>query len=278
MGLGHHEHVHVIIRIALESAHTAPFLLDQLLALSALHFSVISPDTGAVFQQQAAALQNRALTIFKECQEHLDTNYKSSFLFASLLGVHVLRNSLANRNQSLGIFVSGFVKSLRILRGVRAVIQRHWHDILESELKPLLSVTERIEDRSACQGSETSALRRHLQLTSGLPASSANACLEALHWVQHLLDLAREDPSNACNIQGAISWPVLISEEYIETLYQHRPEALAVLAYFAAILHQHRTFWVFEDSGSFSFGIIAAHLGPFWSDALAWPRDFICGR
>lgn len=277
--------MHPIISEALRSAHTAPYVLDQLLALTALHRSTVEPETASIFRHQATELQTRALGLFNEARESIsEATFIPSFLFASLMGIHVLHNTLAADQHTAGSFVHSFVDYMRIHRGVRAVTSRYWQDLLCSDLKPLLYVTLWIDEvEPSVPGTETAPLRAHLESTLGLSTPSSEPSLEALRRVQWMLDLKSQvwptssasPTSSKLAVHAIMAWPLVVPDEYIDHLYQHRPEALAVLAFFCAALHQHRGFWVFGNVGQVLVQLIMAHVGPFWTKFLDWPQEVI---
>lgn len=267
-----------VIDAAVDNAFAAPYLLDQLLALSALHLSTLDPATTQFYRYQATKLQTRALGLFTQVKGDIsDSNCIPSFLFAALLGIHVLRDTLSHQDRSLGEFVSAFVDYARLHRGIRAVTNQHWPRICQSELKPVLYITDWTDkSESLSPGTETDKLRGFLQSSPGLSPSSVEACLSAQKWVQWVLDVSALEPSRFdVAVQVTTAWPLVIPDEYIDALYQHRPEALVVLAYYAAILHRHRRFWIFDGAGSTLIQLITSHVGCFWTDCLAWPRQLL---
>jgi hypothetical protein len=270
--------VRPLISVAVDNALTAPYLLDQLLALSALHRATSDPAMASIYHQQATELQTRALADFNEAKADItESNHLTSFLFATLLGVHVLCETLANHQQALHVFISSFVGYVRLHRGVRAVTGRYWNQILQSNLKPLLYIIEWIDKVDQLEsGTDTAGMRRFLESTSGLSPSSLEVCLSALTWVQWVLDIIKIEPTRFdLAVHATMAWPLLISDAYLDALYQHRPEALAVLGYYAAIIHRYRDFWVFKNSGSALVESITRHVGPFWGEAMAWPGSQI---
>jgi hypothetical protein len=266
-----------IINIIMDKADQEPYALDQLLALSALHLSSQHQDIPA-YSQQATELQTRALSAFNRARCAIsDTNYLTAFLFASMLAIHVFYDSLACLEDNLSTFIEKFVEYMRLHRGVRAVIGSHWKQILESQLQPLFYVSElALEVEKLPPGEETAPLANFLKSGSSSTSNSTDACVEALSSVQWMLDIIKLDPTRRdIAIQAIVAWPVVISDDYIEAVYQHRPEAFAVLAYYAAALHRCRDFWVFKSAGLGVVEMIARHIGPFWAEALRWPRK-IC--
>ncbi|WQF77052.1 Putative zn(2)Cys(6) fungal-type DNA-binding domain-containing protein [Colletotrichum destructivum] len=269
--------VQPMIDTAVEHALTAPYLLDQLLALSALHLSTQDVAQASSFRHQATELQTRALGLFNQAKDHIsESTYMPNFLFASLLGIHVLYETLQQRQDTLAKFTDDFVGYLRLHRGVRAIIAKDWQRLSQSNLKPLMyiaALSERADSRAP--GEETKQFRKFLE-SSSTSSTAAEACLSALSRIQWVLDLTNQEPSRFdVGTHAVMAWPLVIPDKYIEALHQHRPEALVVLAFYAAILHRCRRYWVFGHSGSFLIHLVSRTVGSFWQDALAWPLQVL---
>lgn len=262
-----------IIDAALENSFKAPYLLDQVLALSALHLSTQDVVQASSFRRQVTELQTRALGLFNKAKDQIsEDTYVPTFLFASLLGLHVLHETLCQRHDTLAEFVENFVSYLRLHRGVRAIAAKYWHNILHSDLQPLMYtkvVSEKTEEEVS--GEDTRHLREFLK-SSSTSSTSTEACLSALDRIQWVLDITKQEPPKSdVGPHAVMAWPLVIPDEYIEALYEHRPEALVVLAFYGAIIHRHREFWIFGHSGSFLIYLVARTVGSFWQYALAWP-------
>ncbi|KAH6615406.1 Upc2 protein [Boeremia exigua] len=261
-----------IVNLAIAHADSAPYLLSQMLALSALHLATDGQDTSkrAQYHQQATELQTRALEQFNRAQEESsDAKYIPVFVFASLLGMHVLKETLVSHQDSLSDFVDAFVHYTRLHRGVRtAITNDSWPMILESDLRPLLYFSDLSAIDKQVPGDDTLRLKEFIELYNAGPESS-HACHGALERVQWMLDVCKQHPSqDNVGIHATMAWPLLVPEVYIDVLHQRRPEALAVLAFYAAALHRYRHFWVFRESG---FGLLSAirkSIGSYWQDSL----------
>lgn len=271
-----HESAQPVIDIAISNATVASFLLDQVLALSALHLSTKDVSKTSFFHHQATELQTRALESFNQGREETTgTDYAPVFLFASLLGIHSLRETLANHCDNLPVFVEAFIRYLHLHRGVRTFITNEsWAQILKSELKPLLflsDVSNRLNKHA--QGMETVQLKEFLKSYESA-SESIKACQGALGWMQWVLDLCNQDTTDEyLGIHAVLAWPLVIPDEYIEALHQRRPEAFAVLAFYAAALHRYRQFWVFKGAGASLLSLISSSIGLYWLSHLDLPRD-----
>ncbi|KAI7764138.1 hypothetical protein LZL87_006520 [Fusarium oxysporum] len=223
-----------VIDAALENSFKAPYLLDQVLALSALHLSTQDVVQASSFRRQATELQTRALGLFNKAKDHIsEDTCVPTFLFASLLGLHVLHEALCQRHDTLAEFVEDFVSYLRLHRGVRAIAAKYWHNILHSDLQPLMHtkvVSEQTEEEAS--GEDTRYLREFLK-SSSTSSTSTEACLSALDRIQWVLDMTKQEPYRSdVGPHAVMAWPLVIPDEYIEALYEHRPEALVVLAFY----------------------------------------------
>jgi hypothetical protein len=265
-----------ITTYALDHTSTAPYILDQLLALSASHCLTTKQDPQGLISREATKLQTRALGFFNHANaSHLAVTGLSSLVYISLLGVQLLHSTLAKSKQPIGGFVSDFVSYMRILRGVQAVVNSHRSEVFSlSGLKPLLDIVQWMQSHDCSnEGPQTAPLAAHLRALPDALTPSIQACLEALQRIQWILNLKDTVPEDSnFRVHATMSWSVMVCEEYVESLHQRRPEALAVLAFFAAMIHQKPAFWGFQAAGPGLVRSIVEHIGPFWADSLIWPQ------
>ncbi|KAJ5737239.1 uncharacterized protein N7483_002364 [Penicillium malachiteum] len=147
----------------------APFLMNQILAFSALHRSITRPEKREYYQYHSSQLQTHALSEFngQGLNVSADTCIPM-FLFSSCMALHILADSLSFRPAGFEPFLDHFIQSLRMHRGVRAITNQSWRLLLRSPLKSLL---------------ENEALR----LDHGAPGDE---CLELLTHVDAMPDSA----------------------------------------------------------------------------------------
>jgi len=265
------ENLDVILDVALEWSSQAPYALDQLLAISADHLAVLHPESADSYRRTATELQTRALSYFnKDAQEvaNYDAHYLPRFLFSSLLSLHMLYDTFTQYRSSLHAFIERFCNSVHLHRGVRSTTSNRYNDLLESPLAEFF-----LEVKNAAElgdkGDECAPLIELIK-SSDLSPASVEACSNAAHSLQWAFNVYRNLPQST-NLQAASAFPVVLSEDYIETVRKNRPEALLVLAYYGVLLHRCRRVWLFGDSGAFLIRLIAGHLGSYWQDALRWP-------
>ncbi|KAL2849308.1 hypothetical protein BJX68DRAFT_276023 [Aspergillus pseudodeflectus] len=142
-----------------QSVTSSPYLVNELLAFSALHMSTTRPPIQrAFYRYHAAQLQTHALAIYKEMNPPVThETCVPLFVFAAVLGIHMLCDTLIYRddNEEQGphtgenrgcnngshpsdfrAFLTRFVHFFRLYHGVRAIIGESWHFIQDTPLAP----------------------------------------------------------------------------------------------------------------------------------------------
>ncbi|EXK80184.1 hypothetical protein FOQG_15264 [Fusarium oxysporum f. sp. raphani 54005] len=263
-----------IISHTLDYALKAPYLMNQLLALSALHLSN-PPSLQQPYYQLATSLQTRALALFnEERQEVSEESCVPMFLFSSLVGVHVLCDTLQGPRESFGAVLDRFITYLSIHRGVRAVTKYSWNTIKNSGLGPIL---QQIEDAFPALENEIEAIAiLHEMIDSNASLSSATKYHNAVSTLRRSFSLhaALEQP-NRRRFDAAIAFCLDVDDEYFELLKKRQPEALVILAFFAVLLHWNRSTWIIGDGGQYLIQSITSHLGLHWAEWLQWPNSML---
>ncbi|KAF4487961.1 Upc2 [Fusarium agapanthi] len=258
----------------LDYALKAPYLMNQLLALSALHLSN-PPSLQQPYYQLATSLQTRALALFnEERQEVSEESCVPMFLFSSLIGVHVLCDTLQGPRESFGAVLDRFITYLSIHRGVRAVTKHSWHTIKNSGLGPIL---QQIEDAFPVLEHKIEATAiLHEMIDSNASLSSAPKYRNAVSTLQRSFSFhAALNQPNTQRFDAAIAFCVDIDDEYLELLKKRQPEALVILAFFAVLLHWNKSTWIIGDGGQYLIQSITSHLGLHWAEWLQWPNSML---
>jgi hypothetical protein len=268
-----------LLEMVITSALSTPYLMDQVLALAALHLSVLASDATKQRQHrhQAVHLQNRALALYNaENPEVNDQNCTALLLFSSFVGMHMLYDTVSTQTDLLEL-LDRFIQFAGLHRGVAVVTSRHWHIIRETELRRIVSVIEAMDDKLDDQpsGGVCDKLLDLLDTAKyRLGPSSLQACHDAvqrLQWTFKQYD-ALQAPFNRHIV---FAWPVRISAEYLEMLRSRQPEALVIMAHWALLLHRERDFWIFGQGGQFLISAISSYLGAYWDSWMMSLRDIM---
>jgi hypothetical protein len=254
-----------MLKIGLE----APYLLNLLLATSALSLSITQPDRRDFYRHHATQLQTHALNNFNSLSPRFDQDTCIPiFLFASTLGLHLLCDTLVFREGTFESFLDRFVQYLRLHLGIRTITaEGRWEYLRETKLKPLLTLAERLPSMDCDLGPVCGALYERIQGSEkdGARLEVYRQTVQALQVVMTTLD------SEDSRLDTLVAWPVMISPKYVDLIASHEGEALVILAYYGALIHPSRDHWVFQDGGRFLIESVTRFLGPAWHEWLEWP-------
>ncbi|KAI9745400.1 MAG: hypothetical protein M1818_000934 [Claussenomyces sp. TS43310] len=248
----------------------------EVLALSAFHLSIRHPSKSNLYLTESTTLQAQALSFFNSFTPTVDqNNLIPAFIFSGALGLHFFCDTFSSPSPDLNTFLDRLVQSIRLLRGVSAMIGDSWEVIKNSDIKCLLQADEGpIVNRDDAVTHAFEDLRTNFSQSYTLSAFEAKVYCEA---ITGLIRVYNSQPSDSTsdgppNISVVTAWPITISAEYTELLHERKPEALVVMAYFSILLHGRRAFWAVGDAGRFLLTAIEEYLGEEWVEWLAVPK------
>jgi hypothetical protein len=253
----------------------APYLVNELLAFSALYLSTTRPDRREYYRYHATQLQTDALSIFKESSPEVTReNCVHLFVFAAGLGVHMLCDTLIYREGDFAIFLNRFVHFFRVYHGVRTIVNKAGHMVQDTPLGPVFKMGTDLYKFSGCLGHGCQLLL-DLICRANLGNELTEIYRQAVESLQSCLNVIEKRGELHVGINAVATWPILMKIEFGEFLEQRRPEALVILAHYACLLHQFRDFCLFGDSGAFIIQEITGYLGPEWEEWMAWPNQVL---
>lgn len=264
------------LSIALKAGLKSPYLLHELLAISALHLAFLNPARSDLHWHQAITLQSRALALFNlEYKGINESNCVDILLFSSILGHHLLADTLAKRDTGgLEAFMANYIHCIEIHRGIHTIAMTAWPQLMESELEPVLSSSSRFTSRSP-RGRDCQQIIELVNNCEGLNDDEREACHLMIRHLQVGLDAAATEQQQGYQHYMIYTWLMLAPPEFIDLLWKRRPEALILLAYYAILLHYARNMWQVGDAGVYVFKMIRDYLHPQWSTWLQHPRELI---
>jgi hypothetical protein len=252
--------------------------LHQLLAFSARHLAFLHPECSASYLHRTVTLQTRAVSLFNAAWTEVDqSNCVAILLFSSILGHHLLADTLAKRDPGgLEAFITHYMECVEMHRGIHTVASTAWPLLMESELEPILSWSSGFNSRPP-RGNHCQRIRELVDGADGLGEEDKEACRLAIQYLQVGFDAVlaeeEEEEEQGNRHQMIFSWTVLAPPEFTGLLAAKRPEVLVLLGYYALLLHYGRNMWQVGDAGAYILGIIVDYLGPEWDHWLEYPRE-----
>lgn len=267
-----------VIDMAVRHAVEFPYLIDQLLAFSAMHLAHKVPERAASYRHQATELQTRGLAYFTKETEHVGAGDVNSagprFLFATLLSLHTLAETMTYHRAEFDFFLDRFIECMKLHRGILYIVRPQLQLLMQTELEPIIALSQIQLPRDPHRGTECEPLIALVESARDLPPATSHACHEAARLLQWAFDLSGRLPNP--DIPHAVSgFSVVVPPEYLDVLGERCPEALVILAYYAVLLHRTRRYWICGGNGAFMIRAIAHHLGPRWHEPMRWPLEVL---
>jgi hypothetical protein len=281
-----------------------PWLLHEVLAISSRHLAVLRPEASSLYLAQAFELQNEAINLFNAERLSIDeTNCAAAVLFSSILGRHMLIDTLAALHSDGSVLLDSYCQYVQIHWGIRAVAADSWQLLPETEIWPFLLVSG-IHRRRTPRGNELAYLRAWVEkeasvdgVNNALDQETLDVCLKAVDLLQVGLDdiriaaaaeatkkkktmttLMTTTMTNTKSVrpyQMAFIWSVCNKEMFNDLVMQRLPQALVILAHYSVLLHHARHVWQVGDAGSRFLRTVCNALGPEYNSQLRWVRDIV---
>jgi hypothetical protein len=254
-----------------------PFLMQQILAIAALHIaSDAPPDKALQYYHRATELQTAAVSGFKDHQNHItDDSAFALLVFASLLGLHVLADHSRTYQMDGQLFLDHFLHVFRLMQGVHAlVVDEWWQKIRDRPDVGRFIDVERIEPPYDSP-QEVKELKKLVENPDKFDSETLVAYTKAIHHLDWFYALCKVPYRSYNNVHLLPAWLIRSSVAYLNLIDQRQPEALIILAYFALAVHFYRDSWMVRDTGIRLITAIEANLDPQWTKWLEWPKKVI---
>ncbi|OJJ08665.1 hypothetical protein ASPVEDRAFT_66554 [Aspergillus versicolor CBS 583.65] len=224
-----------------------PFLMHGILALSALHIActrspVILGDTAQRdYLQIAISHQDQALALFREQLGDINShNGKAMFAFASITVLYAF--GFPRTPDPGATAVGDLVQAFVLARGVQQVLSRAMSTIFDDQVwapirevndyEPILPGEAQAAVEQLHKANETCTRQDPILHDSFLYQEAIDHLAELMAAVHAGLGFAL-----ACR------WVIKLQSAFLDRLRDRRPLALAILAYFCALLPQYQDIW-----------------------------------
>ena len=148
------------------------------------------------------------------------------------------------------LLLDRFTNYLQIHRGVRAVMHKSFHLLINSEVKDILNMSRTINMEAKVSRCECASLMTLLSSRAAdvdMDAWEAVDYQRAVSQLQWTFDLEWNVRTPEAARQLLSAWVIIVPPEYITLLLERRAEALVILAYYAVLLDRQRGSWIVGD-------------------------------
>ena len=261
-----------------ELACSHKFLLQGILACTALHMAHLSPSERQKYTLRGCCHQEHAIPEFRKAIENpTEANCDAIVAFGYLLVIYSLATDLENCSNPLLLVDPNLSKSteahlilpmwLQFIRTGCYMLKDVWHRIETGQASVLASAWER--NLNVTDEETQVHLERFMSVVANqstwsdksirLYSSAAKVLAESFAFVDRAKKTIGITP---WNILG--TWPVRIEEEFFTLISGNHPGALILLAYCCVILNQIQECWYFEGRPACLITAIAHILDQRW--------------
>lgn len=265
-----------------------PYLLHQILAVSAYHMAYLHPESKARYCLVASHHQDRAVSGMRQglangiTQESIFALFAaSSLLMITTFASHIDRGVLVSSPDNSAT-IADLLDVLCLQRGV-SVVQRTAQERLSSNPADQL-LGQFIRSAEPDDYPEMEVIRENiLELTEQLTIEDMDSKMNVVP-VSGLTALMNAmDPNTGLNIivgpvlRAVFRWPIYISDEFIKLLQEHDYGALTVTLFFCVLLKTVESdYWYFRGWASRVARAISSILsGTRWMKFARWPLEKI---
>jgi len=158
------------------------------------------------------------------------------------------------------------------LRGLLPILINNWADLKQGPFSPLL-VRHNVQPKIPYSPDDHILKALGVLFSPSAITSTSLAdlqiCAKELNLLRRSFSLPYSHPT--LNAQGAVHiWTGFVSQEYMELLFDRRPEALVLLAYFCVLLKKLDSCWYFKGLGGALLEGIQEELAVEWRPWIQW--------
>ncbi|KAI1338988.1 hypothetical protein F5Y15DRAFT_384360 [Xylariaceae sp. FL0016] len=269
-----HDCVMIWSEIVADLAAQYPFLLHELLALSALHSRLACPERAESLEQVAAEHQGRAIPLFRDAIVSSRQGDEALALFAC--SCLIVPYHFAAAKDPLSLLLNEETKSsaewLVLIEGTAAITNANSPAIMRSALRPLLG---KLIPLNLDIISDSAADRELCLLKGRIPVAPEHRdeyvkLIDTLRFNYTISDLAETviDRKNS-----ALRWPPLMSRQVKEQLGSKESGALILMAFWLVLLHRIEDRWWLKGKVAPIVAKISKLLTPEHRKLITYPME-----
>ncbi|KAJ4229080.1 hypothetical protein NW759_003804 [Fusarium solani] len=252
-----------------------PYLMHQILAVSAFHLASLNPSQGQAHLSRAFQHQHHAICgIRAEVSAVTVRNCHALFAASSLLFIGAFAACSPARGRSLRQEVDDMLGVFIHVRGVRSILNSFNAAIRDGILGDFMECNS----HTGGTGLLTSLLQRLPRITEDFGTNKMDPVAKAL--AEEAIFALGESVARASaaspELNVAIIWPMALKDGLLDLIRARHPAALVVVAHYCTVLDAVGSkFWFLENWGHRLLTAIVEALGPCWHESVRWPMDCV---
>ncbi|RDW64887.1 hypothetical protein BP6252_10538 [Coleophoma cylindrospora] len=270
-----------------------PFLMHEILSLSALHLAHITPQRAVEFTFASTTHHDLGLSLFQPMITQLSReNCDACFAFCSLLTVHTWATQnrtpdsdlLLLPQRSSEVLDTQHLQWMKLHKGNRAVLHVIWPWIGSGALAPLFRPWAGFQENApvSLPPKEQAALdlvAESWRSEEIIPGHVKMTLEMTLHMLKSVCSLALMH-NDISDHAATLAWMTLVPEEFILLVEDRVPEALLILANYCVMLKRLDSVWwcrgIADNLLRTLFKFLGGEMGK-WERYLRWPIEEVMG-
>lgn len=253
------------------------FLMDELLALSSLHFASQNPGSRWQFTEIAIQYQTSALRKYASALEHVTKDNCDALFICSIL-ITILALAFPNvcAAPARSSQIESIVNMLELLQGVRFITQTSGLSFRQGKLGALFRPLPQ-DMESVAPSNEVALIIVRLRERTDSIAESVDperrqAYLSGIEALKTAFGLMKA----STHLGPVIAWPAMVSEKLLKLFKQSDPMAQFIFIHYGVLLLYTRDRWWGRDIGVSLIESLACSLyatDPEWATWTEWARE-----
>ncbi|KAH8819927.1 hypothetical protein F5884DRAFT_762171 [Xylogone sp. PMI_703] len=272
-----------------QEAINYPFLMYEILSLSALHLAYLRPDRASIYRNIATSHHATALSLGQaELRGISSENCHACFAFSTMIYIHAWASQGAEGASNLFFRSESLddvgIQIVKLHRGALAVIDGNiFQLVINGPLGPLLEAWRDFDKMKGSQPPLPPDEQRHLEALAEawnarsarqlpLPLPHIEILEKTLFTLKMVFSLSAYN-REISSLSSAISWLTMIPDEFIALVEQKIPEALLLVATYCVLLKRVEYMWWVKGKSRYLLERVLAELGQGWERWTYWPIE-----
>ncbi|CZR50170.1 uncharacterized protein PAC_00042 [Phialocephala subalpina] len=222
-----------------QEAFSNHFLMYGLLSISSLHIAHLRPSDAEYYRDLGIQHYSSAIRLLKSVLQGLNSGNADAVTTFIPLITSISLATLQEPPPTATDYLEGVLAKFRSLRVVKNMLQRAW-PMLKAGPIGLFLFMDAVEIADTAINAEVALKALEWRV---------HAEVESEHLRTEYLDAVRYLRHSLRHRVQALTWPLLVSDNFLHAMAEREPAAIAILGFYGTLLHVLEAVWWVGDKG-----------------------------
>jgi len=255
---------------------TYAFVLDAVLAVSALHKAYMEPENGKKYMSACLYYQNECLCAFQEQLTNINQDNCHAIFAVSAL-IHVLNIGISRGGASLSPTppIETLAVQFTLGRGIKAVLSETWETVKSAHYRDIFTVPGASTPSDAVNSPEVAYAMDELKrcvTDSDTPSATKDVLISCVE----ILEGAFKDVEQGEDFAAITAWAVIINDNAGELLEKRDSLMMLICIHYGVLcLHLHDRWWAHNFGCRLIWDLseLLHALDASWLPLTSWARS-----